>query len=370
MSGSISTAQGGGSAKQYTYQQNLIDRSTLLATGVPMQTKLGTFGPYALGQTATIRLRNVGVTTGVSVRCTAVINIGTTMAVGGFGPYPLIAQHVISDYNTTQRIFASGAHMYMLNSVRHGRPWMPSGQGLIDTLQTQQTTGVSTTGGIEFNVDIPLAVDPGNDLTGAILAQTVVGEMYYKAQFAASLTGDAFVAPYTSGTATVTSIYLDVWQRYLQPQGPALPLYDLNTVYEFAALYNTNNNMVTGGQTFIDYPNVRSVLGAYHIFIDNALGTVNGTDISAMTLIANGNTRMREQDPLDIRKHMRIMLGGDLPAGMYYIPSRRQPIQTWIYSQVQELFNWGTLSTSPYLAYGFESTYPLNTPLPGIAAAG
>jgi hypothetical protein len=80
---------------------------------------------------------------------------------------------------------------------------------------------------------------------------------------------------------------------------------------------------------------------------------------------------MREQDPLDVRKHMRIMLGGDLPASLYFVPSRRQPIQTWIYSQVQELFNWGTLTSSPvpYLNYGFESIYPLNTPLPGIAAA-
>jgi hypothetical protein len=349
----------------------MADRLTLLSTGVPMQSLLGTFGPYSLGQTAQIRLRNVGVLTGLSVRVVASLAITGTMTASPLGPYPLIAQHITSDYNTTTRISAPGGMLYMLNSIRHGRPWMPTGQGLVDTLQTAQPTAVSNPATLEYNVDIPFAVDPGNDLTGAILAQTVVGEMFYKMQFASALVGDAWSAPYTAGTATVNSIYVTVWQRYIQPQNASLPLMDLNTVYEFDALYNTQNNITTNGQTYINYPNVRSVLGAYYGFVDNAGLTVNGTDISALTLIANGNTRMREQDPLDVRKHMRIMLGGDLPASLYFVPSRRQPIQTWIYSQVQELFNWGTLTSSPvpYLNYGFESIYPLNTPLPGIAAA-
>jgi len=262
--------------------------------------------------------------------------------------------------------------VYMLNSIRHAEPWMPVGQGLVDTQQTQQPiTGTAVN--VIWNVDIPFAVDAGNDLTGAILAQTVVGEMFYKAQFATAAVGDAWQAPYTTasgGTVTVNSIQIDAWQRYIQPQSATLPLMDLNTVYEFAALYQTQTGIITNGQTFVDYPNVRSVLGSYFGFVDNAALTTNGTDIQNMILIANGNTRMREQDPLDVRKHMRIMLGGDIFES-YYIPSRRQPIQTWIYSQVQELFQWGTVTSSPnpYLVYGFESIYPLNTPLPGIAAA-
>lgn len=355
-----------GTQQKYTPAQNYADRMSLLATGVPMQTKLGTFGPFNLGQTASIRLRNVGVITGLSVRITANVTISATATASPLGPYALVQRHSTVDYNTTERVFASGPMLYMLNSIRHGRPWMPTGQGLVDTNQTAQPTAIST-GNIIFNADIPFAVDPGNDLTGSVLAQTVVGEMFYKCQFVNALVGDVF-APYTAGTMVCNSITVEVWQRYLQPQNAALPLMDLNTVYEFAGTYQTNNNITTNASVFIDYPNVRSVLGSYFAFVDNAALAVNGTDITAMTLIANGNTRMREQDPLDVRKHMRVMLGGDLPASTYYIPSRRQPIQTWIYSQVQEQLTFGTItsSPSPYLAYGFESIYPLNTPLPGI----
>lgn len=371
-----------GAAQKYTYAQNINDRAALLATGVPMETLLGTFGPYTLGSTAQIRLRNVGVITGLEVRVTATVTIATDNPTPSLlGPYPLVSQITTVDYNTTNRIFCSGPMLYMLNSVRHGRPYMAAAQSAlrafasganvgVDTLQQQQpVTGTST---ISFNMDIPYAVDPGNDLTGAVLAQTVVGEQFLKLQFCNAAVGDDWSAPYTAlngGTTAITNIMVEVWQRYIQPQSAQLPLYDLNTVYEFAGLYQSSNNIATNGQTFVDYPNVRSVTGAYYGFIDNGTLTPNGTDISALTLIANGNTRMREQDPLLVRKHMRMLFGGDLPAGLYYIPSRRNPIQTWIYSQVQELFNWGTVSGSPYLAYGFESTYPLNTPLPGIAGA-
>lgn len=369
MSGSVSTGQG---AQQYTAAQNYADRMTLLQTGVPMQTKLGTFGPYLLGSTAQIRLRNVGVITGLSLRFTANVTITGTPTANPVGPYGFVSSHQTTDYNTTQRVYASGPMVYLLNSVRHGRPWMPVGQGLVDTQQTAQPlTGTAVN--VIWNVDIPFAVDAGNDLTGSVLAQTVVGEMFYRAQFVNAAVGDAWNAPYgvgSSGVVTVNSITIDAWQRYLQPQSAALPLMDLNTVYEFAGQYQTQNGITTNGQTFVDYPNVRSVLGSYFGFLDNSALAINGTDIASMTLIANGNTNMREQDPLDVRKHMRVMLGGDVFES-FYIPSRRQPIQTWIYSQVQERFIWGTVTSSPApaLYYAFESIYPLNTPLPGIAAA-
>lgn len=389
MSATVSSAPSGTGApaqSKYTYAQNISDRGVLLTTGVPMETLLGTFGPYSLGSTAQIRLRNVGVITGLEARITASVSItaSDTATASPFAPYNLVSQVQTVDYNTTQRVFASGAMLYLLNSTRHGAPYLSAAQGGINAFPASPATGIDTeqvlvpttgTAATMFmNLDIPYAVDPGNDLTGAVLAQTVVGEMFLKLTFANAASGnDAYQNVYTAvssaGSVTISNIMVEVWQRYIQPQSAALPLYDLNTVYEFAGLYQTSNNIATNGQTFIDYPNVRSVVGAYYAFIDNDAGTVNGTDINAMTLIANGNTRMREQDPLLVRKHMRMMLGGDVAAGYYYIPHRRNPIQTWIYSQVQELFNWGTVSGSPYLNYAFESTYPLNTPLPGIAGA-
>jgi len=391
MSATISTPSAGPGAPatapgvKYSYAQNITDRGILLSTGVPMETLLGTFGPYAMGQTAQIRLRNLGVTTGLEVRISATVTItgGDTATASPLAPWNLVAQHVTLDYNTTQRTFASGPMVYMWNSIRHSCPYLSAAQSA-GAFPASPTIGVDTdqvlvptsgTNTMELNVDIPFAVDAGQDLTGAILAQTVVGELFYKLTFANSASGDAWNSPYTAvsggGSVAISNIYVTVWQRYIQPQMPNIPLYDCNTVYEFAGLFQTQNNVTTNGQTYVDYPNVRSVLGAYYGFLDNNALAVNGTDINAITLVANGNTRMREMDPLLIRKHMRMMLGGDLPASMYYMPSRRTPIQTWIYSQVQTLFNWATITSSPApaLYYGYESTYPLNTPLPGIVGA-
>lgn len=357
----------GSTAKQYTVAQNLSDRNTLLMSGVRMRANLGSFTGYGLGSRAAIKLRNVGVMTGLLVRVAANISITAAMTDSPWGPWGLISKAEFQDYNTTLRISSSGPLLYMLNSIRHGRPWLSTGQGLVDTSQVSQPTAVANNVILEFSVYIPLALDPHRDLTGSVLAQTVVGEQYLNMTFANALVGDV-MAPYTAGTATVNSITLNVWQDYIQPQNAALPLMDLNTVYEFLGNFSTTNNVQTNGQAFLDYPNVRTVRGLYLGMVNNSTVTPNGTDILSLTQIANGNTNMREDDPLSVRLGMRSMLGGDLPAGQYYIGNRSNPISTSIYSQVQERINLGTLSGTSYIVYGFESLYGLNTPLPGIAS--
>jgi hypothetical protein len=354
---------------KYTPAQNIADRMNLLQTGVRMTTRLGTFGPYSAGQIANIRLQNVGIITGLRLRVTATQAASVALTASPLAPYSAVSKIEVVDYNTTTRQSAPGFMFYMLNSTRQGRPFMPVGQGSVDT---QQTAAPTTTGGgtLYANFEVPICVDPMNDLSGAIVAQTVVGEQFLNVTFASAAVGDV-TAPYTAGTGSLTNFYVTVWQDYIQPAGRNLPLIDLNTVYEFLGNYSTNLNIVTGGQSFIDYPNVRSVRGFYAAFVDNAALAVNGTDISAVTLVANGNTNMRQYDPLLIRRDMRNMLGGDLPASLYFLNHRKNPIQTWIYSQVQAQFNWATVTSSPapYLMYGFESLYLQNTPLPGIAAS-
>lgn len=375
----MSQSTGAAGSSNYTAAQNLNDRATLLGTAVPMIANLGTFGPYQPGQVANIRLRNVGIMTRLKVRATASVTIATAnVTASPFGPYGLVSKVDLLDYNTTERVIAPGPMLYFLNSMRHGRPWMPTGQGNIDTLQTQLPTVVGAGQTIEFNFDVPLAYDPSNDLTGAILAQTIVGEQFLRLTVNPNAIGDPF-CPYLNtggaGTAAISNVNFQVWQEYLQPQGPNIPRIDLNTVYEFTAMFTSSDNIVVGGTKFIDYPNVRNVKGAYFTYINDNAGTghptvtVNGTDINSVTLIANGNTNMRELDPLMLRRDMRIMLGGDLPAAMYYMGHRRHPIYTWIYSQVQLALNFANATANPYVAYGFESTYPLNTPLPGVGAA-
>jgi hypothetical protein len=359
-------------APKYTAQNNLSDRYALLASGVPQTVKLGTFGPYLAGQTAQIRTRNVGVMTGLRVRVTASVTITTAAATPSpFGPYGLLSKVSFLDYNTTERIAAPGPMMYAWLSARQGRPWMPTGQGSTDTLQTILPTATGANQVLEFNLNIPLAADHGHDLTGAILAQTIVGEQFLRLTVNPNMQVDPYtpyLAAVASSAVALNSVTFDVWQDYLQPQTNQLPLIDLNTVQEFSAMYTSTDNIVVGGTKYIDYPNVRRVAGIYFDYINNATVTTNETDINTITLIANGNTNMREFDPLQLRKDMRNYLGGDIANGRFFLRNPRKPISTFIYSQVQMALAFATVTGTPYVAFGFESTYPLNTPLPGIAA--
>jgi hypothetical protein len=357
--------------QKYTDANNAADRMELLYRGVRMRTLLGTFGPYSLGQIANIKLRNVGVITGLDVRVTGTVTCpGAAPTAGALAPYPVVSKFSLVDYNTTERVSAPGQMLYLTAGWRQHRPYMCTGQGSVDT---QQTATPTSTGTLYANYYVPVARDPMRDLTGAILAQTVVGEMYLNVTFPGNLVGSDPASVYTAagGGANGTAFYVTVWQNYIQPTSNRLPLIDLNTVYELLGNYTTSANIVSNGTVYLDYPNVRNVLGFYFYFIDNNALTVNGTDITKINLVANGNTQMREADPLLTRKNMRNRMGGDLPAGVYINDHDANPISTFIYSQVQAAITFGTVTASPvpYLSYMFESTYRQQTPLPGIAAS-
>jgi len=377
MSGST-TGNSGGAAPtplapaKYTTQQNLSDRMNLLAYGTKMVKNLGiktlSSGAILAGQIQT-RLFNVGLITQLRMRVTASITITAAMTASPLGAYGLLQRVTLQDYNTTQRVNATGPMLYFFNSMKHGAPWMPTGQGLVDTAQTQLPTAIGANQTIQFELLVPVAVDPHNDLTGAIYAQTTVGEQYLNILINNALVGDVN-CPYTAGTATLNSVNVQVWQDYIQPNqyAPNVPLIDANTVYELAAVFTSGTDIVANGTKYINYPNVRSVMAHYFMYVNNGGLTVNGTDLTALVLQANGNTNMREQDPLLVRADMRNALGGDLAAGLYYYGHRRNPISTFIFSQVQNLLTFsGTVNSNSYIGYGFESTYGQTTPLPGIA---
>ena len=359
------------SANNYTSANNLSDRAILLSTGIKNVVPIGTFTGYTPGSRANIKVRNVGVTTGFFVRVTASITIATAAATASpFAPYTTLSKIEFSDYNTTLRQSSSGILNYFMNSIRYGRPFLPTGQGNVDTQQTVTPTAVGADQLLQYSFYVPLARDPNRDLTGAVLSQTVVGEQYLNLTVNPTVVGDV-TSPYTAttGDVTINSVSFQVWQEYILPQTPNLPLMDLNTVYEFNGLFTSTNNVSTNGQAFIDYPNVRNVLGMYYGLVNNGGVTVNGGDITNISLIANGNTNIRDRDPLSVRATMRHIMGGDLPAGLYYDGHRNNPVSTFIYSQFQMRLTFGTLAGNSYLFYGFESIYPNNTPLPGVGLA-
>jgi len=59
-----------------------------------------------------------------------------------------------------------------------------------------------------------------------------------------------------------------------------------------------------------------------------------------------------------------------LPGGSYYLGSRRQPIQTQLYANVQAKMDVKTANAGvTRMISQFEIIYPSGTPLPGIGGA-
>lgn len=374
---------------QNQMMMNLQARQQLLTYGTPMKKLISAGGPYSLGQTATITLDRMGIFTMLEVQVSATVDITNAAATQSpFGPYNLIQNLKYTDFNSVDRVNTSGYLLHALNNLRGG--WLMqsacaqsnspatttyTGEGAVDSNLIRHPTAVASDT-INFTVWVPLAYDPASDLRGAVLAQTVVGDHYLKIKFAdlASSTTDVLAGPYISTPANVaiSNINLTVFEHYIQPQSlNMLPIIDLGTIYGVEGNYISSANLQSNTPFFINFPNNRSILSQISIFENNGTVTANGTDINSINVIANANTQLRQETPTSLRRWTRNQLGGDLATGTYVINSRRNPIATTLYGNVQTQFNMGTVNsgTGPTLfSTQFEDFYPAGVPLPGVAS--
>jgi hypothetical protein len=220
---------------------------------------------------------------------------------------------------------------------------------------------------------VPLAYDPRQDLRGAVLAQAIYGEHYITVQLPQALVGaDPLQFPYTAGTVALQagqSVTVQAYMNYIMPQSGAsnLPLVDLSTIYAVEGNMQDSSNITAGADKYLNWPNNRAILSAVHIFDQAATGgTLNETDVNTITLLGNSNTNIKELTPDTLRYEMRYMLGTDMASGVYYLPSRSQPITTQLYGNVQSKFNIATAGAGSYFLSQYESTYLSGTPLPGV----
>jgi hypothetical protein len=377
MSGSMNSAQ----AQQAAYNANMAARASLLQTGVAMVKKLPLVS-MGLGQSVQIPGQRMGVTTGFWLQCTANVTIANAAAtLSPMAPWNIFNIVRYTDFAGVNRVNTNGISLYCMQSVKHNDlsgnavPGVIGNIGNIDTDILAAPTAVGTAN-LYWSMWVPLAYDPKSDLRGAILTQTVVGDHYITLQTANSLSGDPLVSPYTStaGNLTLNSLTIQPFQSYIQPQNlntnsplTGLPAIDLSTIYYIEGNYTQNQNISAGGSTYINYPNNRSVLSGLFIFENGGAFAANGSDVSALTLIANSNTFLREMNPRLVRSMMRSQLGGDLPTGIYYIGSRQQPILTNLYGNVQLKFDIDAVNTgNTQIMSQYESFAASGAPLPGI----
>jgi hypothetical protein len=368
-------------------QQNMIARQRLLQSGISMVKQLPTVNQSNLNQIR-IPLQRMGIMTGVLLQFALQVDVtdAGTPAVSLMAPYNIAKQVTYTDFAGVNRTKTNGWQLHTAQSFKQGDalsaiPSMSGGSAAApslnyDTNILAMPTGTGNNQQIYFSIYVPMAYDPANDLTGAVLTQTNVGEHFITIDLPNALSGaDPWQYPFgASSTVALDSLTVQAFQFYIQPQAmnaENLPLIDLSTVYGFEGGYQTTANIAANQDVFVNYPNNRSVLSALITYENNAGFTANGTDINSIVLLANSNTHFREMTPRMLRESMRNMVNSDIASGSYFITSRRQPILTQLYANVQAKFNIASVAGSgvTQLISQYEVQYASGSPLPGVTIA-
>lgn len=361
-------------------QINYAQRQNLIATGLYMTKQLQPVTAQALGSQIRVPLDRMGIMTGVTLRVDVPVTIATAAAVPSqFAPYNLAQQISYVDYSGLQRVLTNGFQLHALNNFRGGKvlnnavdyQFLPAAETSLDTNILSLPTAIGNSV-ISFYLYVPIAYDPNSDLRGAILSQTIYGDHYITLQLPPSLvSADGFVTPYLTGGGTVVlngAITISAFQDYIMPQQGVqnLPMIDLSTIYSIEGGYTDSANITAGQSKYINWPNNRAVMSALHVYDNGGAPVANGTDINRIILLGNSNTNIRELTPALLRQRQRYHLQTDMPNGVYYMPSRAQPITTQLYGNVQTQFDITTANAGAYISSQFESFYLSGTPLPGV----
>lgn len=369
------------------YQQNMMARMNLLATGISMVKRLPIY-KGDLGSQIRIPLERTGIVTGIMLQFTVPVTIATTAGTPSpVAPWNLAQMVTYQDFGGVQHTRTNGFQLWAAQSMKNGDaisaiPAQNYAGGTGPALNSftnilNQPTAIGT-GNIVFSLYVPLAYNPDSDLTGSVMAMTSVGEHFVTVQLANSLVNaDPWIAPYTAGGVTPTTaaggagqVQIEAFQYYIQPQNimaNQLPMIDLGTIYGFEGGVANTANIASGAQVYTNYPNNRTVLSALFNYENGGAFTANGTDVNQIVLLANGNTNIREVTPRLLNETNRNMANFDLPGGSYFFSSRRQPITTQIYANVQARFDLNTVNAGPtQIVQQFEVQYANGVPLPGI----
>lgn len=370
-------------------QQNAALRAALLQTAPRMRKRLGTFttvnGAGALGSTTRVKLFNVGVTTKLVLDVQVNIDIGTAVATPSpKAPFNLMNRVKLTDYDGTDRVNCSGYQLWVLQSVRNQTPYGYNNESQTAVLSAPTVpTAVAANQTLRFLIEVPLAYNANNDLRGALLTQTAVGEAWLSIDWNTLLYQNGNADAVYNGAPTTTvvpnaasPISVTVYQEYLLPQSVGgqvpLPALDLLTVYELAGALRSADNIAANQEKLFNYPNVRSVIGAYFNYLNNGVMNAATTDISSMRLIANGNNVLREYGPVDkLFDQRRWMLSdADLRVGTYFEMHRDKPIETALFGNVQfGITPSAATAGNTNFEVLYESFYTKGSMLPGLSQA-
>ena len=372
--------------KMSPQQLNALQRQAVLGQAVKMTQQIfsSTFDP-ANSNVLNITPRNVGLITKFIVEISGTANntgVTTAATLTDFGLSNVLSNVTFNDLNNNVRINTSGWHLGLLASIRHRKPYASCYSYSIDqasfgnnfpVVSASSSIAAGGTGTFRTVIDIPLSYSD-DDLRGAVYANVLNAVMNLQltinnTAFVAS--GDSTFAMYSGNSGNLNPVTVTVYQEYydqlpIGQQGVILPMLDLSTVYE---LKNTLFNSVAANQDYpVAYANFRDFLSTFAIW-NNAgttAGRENGADINYWSLQSANFTNIFKIDPLLAAQKTREIVGADLPLGTYYFSSRRKPISTTQFGNMELVLNANTAGAGNYLQIGWEDFALVNT----LTAAG
>ncbi len=357
-----------------TQAQLIQQDAALVAALLANSTEYYTRGPAVsgpLGQALNIQMPTSGIMVAVDLDISIPVTITAAATANAIGAPGAITNVAVQDWYGNTRTTVSASRLRSLAGYRMGRPYNRIAAALNndtanfigDALPT--ATGAGT---VRFKLHIPIA-QGGSSLVGALLTQTSNGTCQVVLQSLASLVSSTNPhAPYSAGTMTYGNITVTPSFRFLMPSTflpQTLPVLSLSTAYAVQDIRNTEA-LVAGAQNYTNFPPARTVWSQILDYVNG--DQVNfGSDLDLIEVIVNGATPLKAWTPYTRLIEQRLLLGADDIPGRYYLPFRSRPINTAILGSFQLRLTPGVVNAGAYLVVASEMTYPMGTPLPGLA---
>lgn len=384
---------GQGQPKLTPQQLNQMQRQAVLGSAVEMKQQIFSqaIDPTAQLGPLTINPRNVGLIKYFRIIVEgAVINTHGSQdaTVSPFGFLNTLSNVQFTDLNNNLRVNTAGWHLGNLGSAKKRWPMAaalvqsafgsgplsePAQYGNNFPVVVAPKTITHGAGATPFRIvyDLPLAYSD-DDLRGAVFANVVnatmqIGLTVNPNAFVANSGADWTFAIARGGTVAFSgNIQVTVYQYYLDQlpvgkSGVVLPILDLSTVYE---LKNTVFTGMTPGQDYpVPYTNFRDFLSTFAVYnsTGDETGLGNGADINTWALQSANFTNLWKLDPLTAAQEARDIIGTDFPLGTYYFSSRRKPISTNQYGNMELVLNPIDAESEAYLSIGWEDFALVNT---------
>ncbi len=295
---------------------------------------------------------------------------GATATLSDFGLANLLSQVVLTDLNGNTRVQTSGTHLAMLASVKEQFAGVSSAllAGSLsqfgnfgdnfDVIQAAATIAAAGSAPFQMYFELPCSYSD-EDLRGAIWG----GVVNATANIQLTLNANAFVvagadstnAVYYGSAGNLSNLTIEVYQVYLDqvPRdnngAPLLPPTDLATVY----LLNSTAfaGMVAGNDFPLPYANFRDFLSTFVLYNHDGsanAGRVGGGDLNYLALQSANFLNIKKLDPATAAYHTRKMIKADVPPGLYYFSSRKKPISTINFGNMQMILNPITAAAQAY----------------------